>query len=258
MKLRFFKYQATGNDFIMVNGFESDINLTAEQIRFLCERHFGIGSDGLIILRPDGNTDFFMDFYNPDGTVAGFCGNGGRCSMKMASDLGLVGNEAVFSARDGVHSARIVEDGQVLLEMKQVCEFKDYDPETYVNTGTHHAVIFVEAVNELDIVSRARLLRYSDRYAPEGTNVNFVQILGQGEIMVRTYERGVEAETLSCGTGVVASALVSARQQGWEAPVVVHARGGDLKVFFRKEEECYKDIYLQGPALRVFSGEIEF
>jgi diaminopimelate epimerase len=255
--LKFIKYQATGNDFIMVNGFEWDNDLTEDQIKYICERHFGIGSDGLIILRPDEKTDFFMDFYNPDGSKAGFCGNGGRCSVKMANELGIIEKETVFRARDGVHRASLVGRDEVLLGMQDVCSFRDYDPEIYVNTGTHHAVVFVDDVNNVDIVPRARLLRYEDRYAPEGTNVNFVQIIDAGEIKVRTYEKGVEAETLSCGTGVVASALVSARRMGWGAPVIVHTRGGDLKVFFNKKENCYADVYLQGPARKVFSGEIE-
>ncbi len=259
MKLKFYKYQATGNDFVMINGFDNDLRLSAGQISFLCDRHFGIGSDGLIILRPHTEADFFMDFYNPDGTPAGFCGNGGRCSVRMAYDLGIVqGRETVFEARDGVHDARVMDKDQVLLRLRDVCQVKDYGTEIYVNTGTHHVVVFSDDVQRLgDIASLARPIRYSDRYKPGGTNVNFVQVLSPSQIKMRTYEKGVEAETLSCGTGVVASALVSAWKYGFDSPVQVQTRGGNLQVFFDREAGCFKKVYLQGPARQVFVGEIE-
>ena len=259
MKLKFFKYQATGNDFVMIDGFAQDITLSKEQVRFLCDRHFGIGSDGLIILRPQKDVDFFMDFYNPDGSLAGFCGNGGRCSVKMASDLGIIdGKETVFKARDGVHDAYLVGREQARLRLRDVCQVKDYGQEIYVNTGTHHVVVFRDDVERIDDISaEARLIRYADRYKPDGTNVNFVQILSDSKIKVRTYEKGVEAETLSCGTGVVASALVSAWRYGFGSPVSVRARGGDLQVYFDRQQGCFTSVYLEGSAHKVFVGEIE-
>lgn len=257
MRINFFKYQATGNDFVMINGFERDINLSAEQIRFLCDRHFGIGSDGLIILRQDKETDFFMDFYNPDGSQAGFCGNGGRCSVVMASDIGIIQKDTHFRARDGLHDAQVLENSQVSLRLRDVCEFKDFGKEIYVNTGTHHAVVFLDEIDNQDIVQIARPIRYSARYGPEGANVNFVQITGKAQIKVRTYEKGVEDETLSCGTGITASALVSAWKHGFDSPVEVQAKGGKLLVFFDRKGKCFEKIYLQGPAKKVFAGEIE-
>ncbi len=257
MRLKFFKYQATGNDFVMINGFDQPVELSQDQIRKLCDRHFGIGSDGLVILRPEQSGDFFMDFYNPDGSQAGFCGNGGRCSVLMARDIGLIGDQAFFHARDGEHDARVLENGQVLLRLRDVHGFKDFGTEVYVNTGTHHVVVFVDNVEEVDIVPLARRIRYATRYRPEGTNVNFVQVMGDSSIKIRTYEKGVEAETLSCGTGVVASALVSAYREGFDSPIGVETRGGKLKVFFDRRGTCYENVYLQGPVNQVFVGEIE-
>ncbi len=257
MKIKFTKYQATGNDFIFINGFETSLHLTQAQIQLLCDRHFGIGSDGLIILRPDEQTDFFMDFYNPDGSIAGFCGNGGRASVIFAAHLGIIDKQTLFRARDGKHRAQITGEDTVKLEMTQVCGIKQHGKEYYLNTGTHHVVIFTENLDQMDIIPTAKEIRYSPRYAPDGTNVNFVEILDKNLIKIRTYEKGVEAETLSCGTGTVASALASAEIKNLSSPIEVLTRGGKLKVYFEQNNGCFKEVFLQGQANKVFTGEIE-
>ena len=257
MKLTFYKYQATGNDFIMIDGFSyNELELSQAQIRWLCDRHFGIGSDGLIILRPDERSNFFMDFYNPDGTHAGFCGNGGRCSVLFAKNLGIFTDKVFFRARDGFHQGFLENSGEIKLEMKDVCKMEDFGQEIFVNTGTEHVVVFVKNLDEMDIIPMARLIRYNERYKPQGVNVNFVQVLDFQRIKVRTYEKGVEHETLSCGTGVVASAIVSAYKFNVGTDVIVETKGGELKVSFEKMQDCFKKVFLLGSVNKVFSGEI--
>lgn len=254
MNLKFWKYQATGNDFILFDG-RNDLRLDTEQIKFLCDRHFGIGSDGILIVRKSDSYDFRMEFFNPDGSEATFCGNGGRCIAKFANEILDFPQNLKFIAKDGKHEAK-VSGKKVRLQMRNVDVIKKYNDLIYLNTGTHHAVIFtekeIENINEI-----ARPVRYDERFAPEGTNVNFVRVR-DGKLYVRTYEKGVEAETLSCGTGVVASALAFAYEYHIsESRVEVLTKGGHLSVDFNKIGDKFSKIFLTGEALKVFEGEIE-
>lgn len=255
MDLEFLKYQASGNDFIMIDG-RNDIKLNPEQIKFLCDRHFGIGSDGILIIRNSKKFDFRMEFYNPDGTQATFCGNGGRCIVKFAQELKIINSECKFEAADGRHSAQIIKN-KVKLQMIDVTDIKIFDDLIYLNTGTHHAVKFVNELND-ELIENAPNIRYDKRFQPFGTNVNFVEQAGS-KLKVRTYEKGVEAETLSCGTGVVASALAYALNKKLNSgQITVKARGGELKVEFQKSLKGFENVYLIGEAKKVFKGSISF
>ncbi|MEA3450721.1 MAG: diaminopimelate epimerase [Bacteroidota bacterium] len=255
MKIHIYKYQGTGNDFVMIDG-RDGITLSDEQIVFLCNRNFGVGSDGLIILRNSVDYDFQMEFYNPDGSEATFCGNGARCIVKFAQKLNIIDNECTFVAKDGKHSAQIIDD-KVKLQMIDVENIRAYDDLIYMNTGTHHSVVFVDNVDTVEINESAPKIRFDDRFAPDGTNVNFIQKYKTG-IKVRTFEKGVEAETLSCGTGVVASALAFAIKNNISGRnISVYAKGGDLSVDFNKNINGFVNVFLTGMAKFVFDAYIE-
>ncbi len=255
MKIDFYKYHGTGNDFIMIDG-RTGIELSTEQIQFLCDRHFGIGSDGLLIVRNSHDYDFRMQFYNPDGSEGSFCGNGARCIVKFAKQLDIIANKCFFIAKDGIHKAQIINEN-VQLQMIDVADYKIYDDLIYLNTGTQHAVVFVDDIDRIDIKNSATKIRFDQRFAPQGTNVNFIQKYKDG-IKIRTYEKGVEAETLSCGTGVVASSLAYALEHKIEkGRIRVKAKGGDLSVDFEKNETGFEKIFLTAQAKLVFFGEID-
>ncbi len=261
MNTKFFKYQGTGNDFIMIDDrislFPSGDN--TQLIEKLCHRRFGIGADGLILLQKYDSADFYMKYYNSDGRESSMCGNGGRCIAQFAKDLNIVGDKATFYAVDGYHEAEY-QDGFVSLLMKDVDSIdKRSDDEFVLNTGSPHYVIFTHTdIDSLDIVSMAKKIRYNDEFAKEGINVNFVNILSDNELKVRTYERGVEDETFSCGTGVTASVLAYSLRNSIEGkPITVQTLGGTLSVKFTPHEQAFKQVYLQGPALRVFEGKFE-
>ncbi len=250
----FYKYHGTGNDFIMIDGRDNK-KITSEQVKFLCDRHFGIGSDGILIIRKSDKYDFRMQFYNPDGTEATFCGNGARCIVKFANQLGIIKNQCYFEAKDGVHKAEILNKN-VRLKMSDVSDFKIIDKLVYLNTGTQHIVKFVEDIEKIKVQYEGPKFRYDKRFAPEGTNVNFVQINNK-ELFVRTYEKGVEAETLSCGTGIVASALAFALTNAINKDkIILKTHGGKLTVEFEKLENKFKNIYLTAEAIKVFEGQI--
>lgn len=253
MTLHFEKYHGTGNDFVMIDGVNQHVDHTPELAKKLCNRHFGIGSDGLVIVRSHADFDFEMVFYNPDGSQS-FCGNGSRCAVRFAAELGLVVDRCQFLAIDGVHLAEI-HDEVVRVQMKDVSETMQIEADMVIHTGSPHYVRFVEEVQQVDIVEVGRAIRYSDRYREKGVNVNVVSKINHS-IAIRTYERGVEDETLSCGTGVTAAALASAMRFGLHSPVDVATRGGDLKVFFQPADHGFTDIWLCGPAQRVFSGTV--
>ena len=259
MKLNFSKYQGTGNDFIMLDNRSGQYDaLSVKQVRFLCDRKFGIGADGLIKISGAGNTDFDMDYYNSDGSKS-FCGNGARCSVAFAETLGLDVSEIVFTAIDGLHEAR-KKGEQIFLKMNNVHQFKAKDGDYVINTGSPHYIRFVENSLEMNVVHEGRKVRYSPEYQEEGINVNFVEILAPNEIEVTTYERGVEDETLSCGTGVCAAALAYAWKENLSGKqqVRIHTKGGHLQVNFdRVAESDFVDIFLIGPAVHVFDGELE-
>ncbi len=260
MQLTFYKYQGTGNDFIMVDNrshvlSKNDTNL----IQFLCDRRFGIGADGLILLEDplDPREDFKMVYFNADGNESSMCGNGGRCLVAFAKFLGIISERAAFTAIDGFHEA-VIENELVGLKMTDVAGVEEKGNAFFLNTGSPHHVIFSEGVDEVDVNKEGAKIRFSEAYAAKGgTNVNFAALMDEATFKVRTYERGVENETLSCGTGVTAVAL-AAHATGRTSASTVHLTtpGGELSVKFNSEGNTYKDIWLTGPAKMVYKGEI--
>lgn len=263
MRISFFKYQGTGNDFIMIDDREKTFPADDKKIiAQLCHRRFGIGADGLILLQKDETHSFYMQYFNSDGSESTMCGNGGRCISRFAFDLGIVQNDFHFTAIDGPHQAIIRENAMVSLQMKNVDDVSVEGADTYVlNTGSPHYVKFInDSITSIDVVEEARKIRYSERFAKEGINVNFVQIMDDGSLAVRTYERGVEDETYSCGTGVTASAIAYGFLNPREfAPHVVRlgTPGGALRVAYEKHENQITDVWLEGPATFVFHGMVD-
>lgn len=259
MKITFHKYQGTGNDFIIIdnrNGSSSE--LTKENISLLCDRRFGIGADGLILFNQKEGYDFEMIYFNADGNPSSLCGNGSRCIVMFASDMGMHKYSYHFLAADGPHEAEIDNEGLIRVRMKDVSTVEEHTGYSLLNTGSPHFVKFANDVKEIDVVETGRDIRNSKAFIKEGVNVNFVETLENDKIFVRTYERGVEDETLSCGTGVTASALLAAHNEKGFNRVEVMTPGGELSVEFNKiDDKCFNNIWLCGPAKRVFSGEIE-
>lgn len=255
MNIRFHKYQGTGNDFVMID--DRDGSFPADHtalIRFLCNRKMGIGADGVILIQNHAAYDFNMVYFNPDGSKS-LCGNGSRCAIAFAKALGMIGNQTVFETTDGVHDA-FIEADIIHFHLHNVEKIAPAGDDWFVNTGSPHHVRIVENIDAFDVVPQGREIRYSPPYRPAGTNVNFVERQSDS-IKVRTYERGVEDETLSCGTGVTACAL-AASLMGYSSPVKVHTPGGSLTVSFQKKENgCFEEIYLAGPAKKVFEGNVE-
>lgn len=259
MKVAFHKYQGTGNDFIIIDNYHSEaVQLDTKQIKKLCDRHFGIGADGLMFLNKKEGYDFEMLYYNADGNESSMCGNGGRCLVKFAHETGIHKSKYHFIATDGEHEAEIDTSGIVCLKMKDVNKVKYHASHAILNTGSPHFVKFAPDVENIDVVESGRGIRYSDDFEKEGINVNFVETLSEDKIFVRTYERGVEDETLSCGTGVTAAALLSAHNDNGFNTVSVKTPGGNLRVEFNKvDDEHFSNIWLCGPAILVFKGEVE-
>lgn len=258
MKIEFYKYQGTGNDFILLDNRQNIYNeITSEEVKKLCDRHFGIGADGLMLLNNKEGYDFEMIYFNADGNPGSMCGNGGRCIVKFASKLGIKKKEYHFLATDGPHEAEIDLEKEVSLKMQNVKDVEFTLNNFLLNTGSPHYIKYVKNVADLDVVTEGRKIRNSKEFAEKGVNVNFVEVISDDEIFVRTYERGVENETLSCGTGVTASALVSAHNEKGFNRVEVKTIGGNLNVEFEKNSETeFENIWLSGPAEFVFSGEI--
>jgi diaminopimelate epimerase len=259
MKLHFYKYQGTGNDFVILDNRDKKYDsLTGKQVEFLCDRRFGIGADGLMLLNTRSGYDFEMKYYNSDGKESSMCGKGGRCLSKFAYDIGLIRSDYKFIAIDGEHEASIAIDGTVSLKMNDVGNVKYEHGNFILNTGSPHFVSMTNDVMRLDVVKKGRDIRYSEPFKADGINVNFVQQTGEPDrIIVRTYERGVEDETYSCGTGVTACALVCSHNDNGFNRVEVQTKGGDLSVEYNKIDDAYKDIWLTGPAIKVFEGTIE-
>jgi diaminopimelate epimerase len=257
MLLRFYKYQGTGNDFVMIDNRDDhfpkkDVALVA----FLCDRHFGIGADGLILLETDPDVDFSMVYYNSDGHPGSMCGNGGRCLVAFAKYLGIIGESALFRAVDGLHEASLVAEDNVSLKMQDVTEIKQKPNYMFLDTGSPHHVQLVENLADLDVRKEGARLRYG-LYGKKGCNINFVEAIGADAYKVRTYERGVEDETLSCGTGVTAVALAMHHMHGTTSnKVTLQAVGGDLQVRYNENSKGYHNVYLVGPAEMVYKGEI--
>lgn len=258
--MQFYKFQANGNDFILVDGRKRPFSAGRGEIARFCNRHFGIGADGFMLLKSSDAYDFDMLYFNSDGKPAAMCGNGGRSIAALAYMKGVAGKEMRFSSADGVHEANIENEiigkriFDVSLKMQDVHEVKMFADGWFLNTGVPHFVKFVSRVEEVDVPRLGREIRKDKRFAPDGTNVNFVGMEAE-RLFVRTYERGVEDETLSCGTGVTASALTAFFKTGKQVPNI-HTRGGDFRVSFRKTADGFEDIWLRGPAERVFDGEL--
>ena len=258
MMLECFKYQGTGNDFVLIDNRNQDVLLTTENIKWLCDRRFGIGADGLMLLEFQEGVDFKMVYYNSDGNESSMCGNGGRCIMAFAKRLGIIENSAKFMAIDGVHESKI-EDEFVSLKMNEVKQIETGENYYYLNTGSPHYVKFVDDIDNFDVFTEGKKIRYSDRFKEEGTNVNFIQKT-EHELVVRTYERGVENETLSCGTGVTAAALVAALtgNSTTKNNCSIKTLGGNLNVTFEKVlESNFYNIWLEGSAVFVFKTSIK-
>ena len=258
--MNFSKYQGTGNDFILVDDRNQTFPASSQAlIAQLCHRRFGIGADGLILLQNAVDYDFRMVYFNANGAEGSMCGNGGRCIVRFAHDLGLFMDKTRFVAVDGEHLAEVNGD-EVHLKMGDVQGIEDRDGLTFLDTGSPHVVRFVTDLNNPDVVNVAangRSIRHDARFAPGGTNVNFAQSLDGNTLLTRTFERGVEDETYSCGTGVTAVALVAHHQLSMPSPITLQTLGGTLRVsFISVGNGQFTDIYLIGPAKRVFTGAI--
>ncbi len=260
MKIVFWKYQGNGNDFIILDEWKKQYNLNIEKIAMLCNRHYGIGADGLIRLTSSKKFDFEMKYYNADGKQATMCGNGGRCIAAFAYIQKYVSKNMTFATSDGQHNASILKEISpnneyyISLKMNDV-NHVDIFPEYYfLDTGSPHYVEFVDNIFSLDVISKGKKIRNNKLFAPEGTNVDFVEIT-KSRLFVRTYERGVENETLSCGTGVTASAIAAYLKTG-KKDLIINTYGGDFKVGFKETKGIFSDISLEGPAKMVFNGTI--
>lgn len=259
MKFQFYKYQGTGNDFILADNRNGEYSLTTEQIHKLCNRRFGIGADGLMLLQNKEGYDFEMKYYNADGKEGSMCGNGGRCITKFAYHKGIHKDVYRFIASDGPHEAEIDIDGIVSLKMKDVSSIKKFHNDYILNTGSPHYIKLVTDVMTLDVYKKGHEIRNSKEFVDEGINVNFVeQETEEDKIIVRTFERGVEDETYSCGTGVTAAALVCYHNENGFNDVEVKTLGGQLTVEFDKTgDNQFENIWLCGPAERVYEGVVE-
>lgn len=254
--MHFSKYQGTGNDFILIDNREKKYHLSTEQIAALCHRRFGIGADGLMLLEHQEGFDFKMVYFNSDGRESSMCGNGGRCITAFAKDLGIISHQAHFIAIDGAHDAEVLQDGSIALEMAHVNSIQHFEDHAVLNTGSPHYVAWVDEVSTIPVFELGRKIRYEERFAPGGINVNFVQRAGN-KLKVRTYERGVEDETYSCGTGVTAAAIAASGSKTGPCYTEIETPGGNLSVSFIKDSpDSASGVVLRGPARFVFSGNI--
>ena len=256
MLLHFYKYQGTGNDFVIIDNRDGSIELSSQQVALLCDRHFGIGADGLMLLNKHDSNDFEMIYYNADGAPGTMCGNGGRCLTKFAFDKGIQPNKYTFIASDGEHEAVIDANGWVHLKMIDVHEVSKQNEATVLNTGSPHYIKQVSGISNYDVFTEGKNIRYNDRYNQKGINVNFVEWNGD-ELFVRTYERGVENETFSCGTGVTAAAMAMSNDTTGLQETKIRTLGGSLLIKFNKlDAQHYTDVWLCGPASFVYDGQI--
>lgn len=256
MEINFYKYQGTGNDFVIIDN--RDLSFPREHtklVNFLCDRRFGIGADGLMLLNPSDQYDFTMVYYNADGTESTMCGNGGRCLVAFAHQLGVFENETTFDAVDGLHYATY-QDGITNLQMIDVTTVEVYKNHCFLDTGSPHHVQLISDIETYDVKTNGKNIRNGAPYFKAGTNVNFVSPLEKG-FRLRTYERGVEDETLACGTGATAVAIAMYEQKHTTAtkiPLLVE--GGQLEVSFVPTQNGYEKVFLKGPATFVFKGTI--
>ena len=256
MIIEFYKYQGTGNDFIMIDDRENKFDIVDDAlITALCERRMGIGADGLVLLREHDTLDFEMIYFNSDGNQSSMCGNGGRCIIAFAHMLEMIDAETTFMAIDGEHKGEIMEHG-ISLKMQDVTKIEGVGDGLVLDTGSPHYIEMVDELDNLDVNKEGRKIRNSAPFKKQGINVNFV--LDAAELQVRSYERGVEAETLSCGTGVVATALAMHYANCIEGNLIsVNTKGGELTVSFEEFNGTYRNIWLSGEASMVYVGEFE-
>ncbi len=257
MEFKFYKYQGAGNDFILIDNRNLSFpKNNPELYNKLCDRRFGIGADGIMLLENLSDFDFKMVYFNADGNESSMCGNGGRCLVRFAEELKIIKSECRFLAVDGVHHAKI-SDENIELEMINVEGWENLGDDISLNTGSPHYIKWVNDVYQLDVFQMGRAIRYNDKYKKEGINVNFLEYK-EGVLNVRTYERGVEDETLSCGTGVTAAAMAYAIKNNLtgQLSVPIKTKGGDLEVRFNRVNNSFQQVYLVGPAKKVFEGTI--
>ncbi|APD08172.1 diaminopimelate epimerase [Flavobacteriaceae bacterium UJ101] len=257
MKFSIYKYQGTGNDFVIIDDRKKNFPVDKKLIENLCNRRFGIGADGLMLLQDDEKSDFHMYYFNSDGNESTMCGNGGRSLVRFAHDLNVISNKTSFNAIDGLHDATIFPD-KIALGMTQVEKIEEFEDHYFLNTGSPHHVEFVKNVETFDVFNKGKQIRNGAPYFKEGTNVNFIEKIAEDTLFVRTYERGVEDETYSCGTGVTAAAIAAYRKGITNNHVHIKTLGGNLEVSFNeKDTGIIADIQLIGPAKFVFKGEID-
>ncbi len=258
MQFTFYKYQGTGNDFVMIDNRTATFpKNNTKLVERLCDRRFGIGADGLILLENHDEYDFTMVYYNSDGNESSMCGNGGRCLVAFAKQMGVISNKAEFEAVDGYHFATIDSNNIVSLQMKDVDIVDVKENYTFLNTGSPHHVEMVEDLVHYNIKEEGAKIRYSNLYGKAGSNVNFVSQLNKDSFAVRTYERGVEDETLSCGTGVTAVAIAMfVNKKTTSNHINLNVEGGKLAVNFEENKGVFTNVNLIGPATFVFEGTI--
>lgn len=254
MLTAFVKYQGTGNDFVIIDNREARRTYAQSEISRICNRQFGIGADGLILVEMEGDLPK-MVYYNSDGADSSMCGNGGRCFVKFCHQLGILDTHGEFLAVDGLHEYKI-EGDLIHLKMGDVTDIGRDEDAWVIETGSPHYIEEADVLDGLDIIEKGRSIRYSDKYKAEGINVNIVETDGLHALM-RTYERGVENETLSCGTGATAVAVMLSEAKDWPSPVGISTLGGKLSVSFEKTENGYTNVWLIGPAEQSFEGTIE-
>ena len=259
MEQTFYKYQGTGNDFILIDDRANvfplkDVSLVA----CLCDRRFGIGADGLILIQNAATSDFKMVYFNADGNESSLCGNGARCTIAFANFLNCIEDKTTFEAVDGLHSAHI--DGDIIsLQMHDVSKIQAFENHTFLDTGSPHHVEMVEKLKTFDVYGNGKRIREESPYYMTGTNVNFVEQLAKDQFAIRTYERGVEDETLSCGTGATAVALAMYENKKTTATKIkINVQGGVLEIQFEVTDKGYSQIFLSGPAEQVYSGTFKF
>jgi diaminopimelate epimerase len=257
MNLKFYKYQGTGNDFVMIDN--RDLSFPNQNIKLianLCDRKFGIGADGLILLQNHSNSDFEMVYFNADGSTSTMCGNGGRCIVAFAKFLKIIENETTFMASDGLHFAKIDQNNIALqmIDVENVAVHKNY---TYLYTGSPHHIILSDNISKINVKEEGAKIRFSNLYGNAGCNINFVEKFNENSFNLRTYERGVEDETLSCGTGATAAAIAMFHNGlASQKSININVLGGKLKIEFQVENKIYTNVFLKGEALHVFSGTI--
>lgn len=262
MEISFYKYQGTGNDFVLLDNRTGRYSsLSGPQIAWLCDRRFGVGADGLMLLQEKEGFDFEMVYFNADGQPSSMCGNGGRCLVAFAHFLGMLpDSKAYFLAVDGPHEAKVIDFNYIDLKMSTVSTANYGQPDLFLNTGSPHYLEFVDQLDKVNVQEQGRAIRYSAPYAAEGTNVNFIEIKAPNQLYVATYERGVEGETLSCGTGVTAAALayhLSHNNNNNPNAVDIQTKGGNLVIRYQQEAEQFTNVWLCGPAQQVFQGQLQ-